>query len=141
MNQQEFHNHMSKKRPFLEIVLSPNEAMMKEVRKQYEFITMTDDIYEDRDLWDKLYLEACTVTRLENISLNEAEVIAEPIRIDNPDQNVSITDRAGNYHGHTTWNDQMKMFFEYPTFTQRGLALATVRQIEAGDQGIIASWE
>ncbi len=141
MNQKELNTYMNKKRPFLEIILSPSDEVMKSIREQYEFIAMTDDTYEDQDLWDKLYKAGCTITRHENITMNEIQMIAEPIRIDNPEQNVSITDHNGNYIGHTTWNDQIKYFFEYPVYTQRGLAIVTARQMEAIEQGVVASWE
>jgi hypothetical protein len=131
----------NKKHPELFISLSPNDHVMNQIREEFEKITGHDNIYEDRDLWDKLYRNGCVTTRHENISFEEAEVIAEPIRIDNPNQNINVTDKKGSFIGHVTWKDQMAFFFEYPTYTQRGLALARLRQAEAVEQGVIASWE
>lgn len=131
----------NKKRSVITVTLSPSAEVMKKVYDEYERITGTDNTYEHREVYEALYKEARTEFTLNNRSFAEAEVFAESIRIDNPDQNVNISDGEGNFVCHVTWNDQMKMFFEYPTYTQRGLALAMKRQAEAAEQGVVASWE
>lgn len=123
----------------VKIVLSPSEEALKTLREEYQ--KLVGEEY-DADLWRKMYAEASTVTVYKNITLNDAQKIAEPIRIQHPDQHVNIiADEGRSWIGNVTWNDQMQMFFEYQTYTEEGKKLAEARQKEAKELGIIASWE
>jgi len=78
---------------------------------------------------------------LNNVSLNEAQEFAEPIRIMYPERCVTLYTRNGSVIGNTSWNDQMEMFWEYPVFTAVGETLKQERVAEAKSKNLIASWE
>jgi hypothetical protein len=113
----------------VKIVLSPSTEDYKSIRQQR------------RDLWDSLIAKFTKTLIVENISLTEAEAIAEPIRIMFPGQHVNIYGDDNSYIGNVTWNDQMKMFWEYPTYTDLGNKLREARMAEAKELGLIASFE
>jgi hypothetical protein len=123
------------------ISISPNENGIQSMQRKYKEITGTDDSFFDRDLHLELYRENCQRITLENVSMHEAQIFAEPLRIANPDQCVSLYGSDSHFIGNTSWNDQMKMFFEYPTYTEYGTYLANKRQEEAKKLNIKASWE
>ena len=123
------------------ISLNPSYSEATQIRSEYLKITNTDDTWEFNDLWRDLYKVACTESTHEGITLDEAQALAEPIRIAHPDQNVNIYNSKGDFIGNTTWNDQMKMFWEYPTYTEEGKRLREERMAEAAVKGLIASWE
>ena len=125
----------------VKIVLSPSTNDYKSIRFRYEELTGTTNTYEHPDVWGA-FVESYTKTLIvENISLTEAEAIAEPIRIMFPDQHVNIYGDDNSYIGNVTWNDQMKMFWEYPTYTDLGNKLREARMAEAKQLNLIASWE
>jgi hypothetical protein len=79
---------------------------------------------------------------LTNLTWKRAQEIVEPIRINRPDRCISLYCSTGNsFIGNTSWNDQMKMFWEYPTYTPEGAKLAAERAAEAEMKGLVASWE
>lgn len=92
------------------------------------------------EIFDAIADKQKQVWVLENKTFTEAQAFAEPIRIANPDQCVSLYTENG-FIGNTTWNDQIKMFWEYPVYTELGAEIMMMRQSEAADQGLIASWE
>lgn len=129
----EYNNWMNSIQSEVLIKLSPSEAKVREIMSKV-------DPKSDYELWRSMIDAAYTVYPYKNISLLEAQKIAEPIRIANPSQHVSIY--AGkSFIGNTTWNDQMKMFWEYPTFTEEGAKLAGERKAECDLLGKVASWE
>jgi hypothetical protein len=75
------------------------------------------------------------------VTLEEAEIWAEPIRISHPDQCVTISYGEGSFIGYTSWTDQMEMFWEYPVYTEIGLLAQTWRRRIAKDKELIASYE
>lgn len=123
------------------ISLTPSKDTMIHVRRDYQNITGTDNTYEFPDLWRDLYVIACSEHTYEGITLEEAQALAEPIRIAQPDRHVNIYTTKGDFIGNTTWNDQMKMFWEYPVYTPEGERLRDERMAEAAVKGLIASWE
>jgi hypothetical protein len=125
----------------VKIVLSPSTEDYKSIRFQYEQQTGTNNTYDKPDVWDSLIAKFAKALIVENISLTEAEAIAEPIRIMFPDQHVNIYGDDNSYIGNVTWNDQMKMFWEYPTYTDLGNKLRENRMAEAKQLNLIASWE
>lgn len=125
----------------VKIVLSPSTEEYKSARFQYEQQTGTDNTYAKPDVWDSLIAKFAKTLIVENISLTEAQTIAEPIRIMFPDQHVNIYGDDNSYIGNVTWNDQMKMFWEYPTYTDLGNKLKENRIVEAKQLNLIASWE
>ena len=125
----------------VKIVLSPSPAQYQDARYRYSEITGTDDTYENPNIWDSL-IEARTATLvLENVSIKEAEAVAEPIRMMFPDQNVNIISANGDFVGNVTWNDQLKMFWGYPTYTEIGKSIMEKRKAEQDALGIQSSWE
>jgi len=125
----------------VKIVLSPSLAQYQDARHRYSEITSTDDTYENPNIWDSL-IEARTSTLvLENVSIREAEAVAESIRIMFPDQHVNIYGNDNSFIGNVTWNDQLKMFWGYQTYTEIGKAIMEKRKAEQDALGIQASWE
>ena len=125
----------------VKIVLSPSSAQYQDARTRYSEITNVHEISENPNVWDSL-IEARTATLvLENISIREAEAIAEPIRIMFPDQHVNIYGNDNSFIGNVTWNDQLKMFWGYPTYTEVGKAIMEKRTNEMAVNGIHPSWE
>ena len=125
----------------VKIVLSPSTEDYKSIRFQYEEQTGTANTYDKPDVWNSLIAKFAKTLIVENISLTEAEAIAEPIRIMFPGQHVNIYGDDNSYIGNVTWNDQMKMFWEYPTYTDLGNKLREARMAEAKELGLIASFE
>jgi hypothetical protein len=125
------------------IVICPSKAEAKEYMKKYVEITGTDNIYEDRDLFDSLYRAACTEHVYNDKTISELEIISEDYRMKFPTQNINIhsEDHGGLWYGFTTWEKQIECFFEYPVFTEAGKAVMKKRQEEAAKLGIIASWD
>jgi hypothetical protein len=125
----------------VKIVLSPSSAQYQDARYRYSEITNVHEIDENPNIWDSL-IEARTATLvLENVSIEEAETIAEPIRIMFPDQHVNIYGNDNSFIGNVTWNDQLKMFWGYPTYTEFGKSIMAKRKEEQDALGILASWE
>jgi hypothetical protein len=125
----------------VKIVLSPSPAQYQDARYRYSDLTGVDDISENPNIWDSL-IEARTATLvLENVSIEEAEAIAEPIRIMFPDQHVNIYGNDNSFIGNVTWNDQLKMFWGYPTYTEIGKSIMAKRTEEQAEKGIQPSWE
>jgi hypothetical protein len=125
----------------VKIVLSPSSAQYQDARYRYSEITGTDDTYENPNIWNSLVEDRTTTLVLENVSIEEAEVVAEPIRMMFPDQNVNIISANGDFVGNVTWNDQLKMFWGYPTYTEIGKSIMAKRKEEQDALGIQASWE
>jgi len=125
----------------VKIVLSPSRKEYEAARYRYSEITGTDDTYENPNIWNSLVEDRTTTLVLENVSIEEAEVVAEPIRMMFPDQNVNIISANGDFVGNVTWNDQLKMFWEYPTYTEIGKSIMAKRKEEQDALGIQASWE
>ncbi len=83
-----------------------------------------------------------TTWELNDVTFKQAQKFAEPIRIAHPDQCVSLyNEEAGSFIGNTSWNDQVKMFWEYPVYTLEGKKVMQERSEDAKAQGLIASWE
>ena len=125
----------------VKIVLSPSRKEYEDARFRYEEITGTNDTYENPNIWNSLVEDRTTTLVLENVSIEEAEVVAEPIRMMFPEQNVNIISANGDFVGNVTWNDQLKMFWGYPTYTEIGKALMAKRTEEQAEKGIQPSWE
>lgn len=136
----EYLKWMNKEQEAVTIQLSPSTEQYQLIRGEYEALTGTDNMYEHREIWDKICKTYWKTWEHKGISLKQAQAIAEPIRIAHPDQNVNIV--AGkSFIGNTSWNDQLKMFFEYETYTEEGAAIMKARQEEAARLGIKAAWE
>lgn len=124
------------------IVLSPSKEQYTQIRIEYAAQTGLDNPYEYPELWDKLCKAAQTEWILENVTFDEAQAFAEPFRIANPGQHVSLyNDDTSSFIGNTTWNDQMNLFWEYPVYTIEGEKIKQGRLEEAREMGLIASWE
>jgi hypothetical protein len=124
------------------ISLSPSQSEYAQIRAEYFARTGSDNYYDDPDFFDGLVKMHRKEWTLENVTFNQAQAFAEPIRIANPDQCVSLyNDETGSFIGNTSWNDQIEMFWEYPVYTELGAEIMLMRQAEAADQGLIASWE
>lgn len=121
--------------------MSPSRTEAQTARAEYEALTGTDNTYEHREIWDRIYEAYSKTWVYENMSLKQVQAIAEPLRIANPDQCVSIHTDDKCFIGNTTWNDQMKMFWEYETYTPEGAAIAAARKAECDALGKVAAWE
>jgi len=131
----------TRKMPALTVSLTPSPLAYAEIRREYQVRTGTDNTYDHPEIWNELVKRRRVDLVLENVSFDEAQAFAEPIRIAHPDQNVNIYDGNGSFIGNTSWNDQMKMFWEYPVYTEYGNFLRDNRIAEAKTLGTVASWE
>ena len=131
----------TKKLSEVKIVLSPSPAQYQDARHRYSEITGTDDTYENPNIWDGLIEARRSTLVLENVSMKEAEAVAEPIRIMFPDQCVTLYGSDSSFIGNVTWNDQLKMFWGYPTYTKAGKAIMSKRMEEQAEKSILPSWE
>jgi len=132
---------MNQKQSEVKITISPSDLEYSEIIKEYTLLTGSTNYYDNRDLYNQITNNIRKVIILENVSLNEAQTFAEPLRITFPNQCVSLYAGENSFVGNTTWNDQLKMFFEYPTFTEIGKSIMAIRKEEANAMGIEASWE
>ena len=124
------------------VVLSPSKEQYVDIRAEYFSQTGSDNYYDNPELFDEIARSRQKTYILHNVSLTAAQAYAEPIRIANPDQCVSLyVDANGSFIGNTSWNDQVKMFWEYPVYSIEGAEIMLARQQEAEEQGLIASWE
>jgi len=137
----EYTKWMNTKQSEVKVSISPSPLECRAINDEYKRLTGSDNYYDDRDLHDSLYNKHRKEIILENVSLKEAQAFAEPIRIANPDQCVSLYTGKNSFIGNTTWNDQLQMFFEYETYTPIGRRIMKQRKAEANAQGVIASWE
>lgn len=124
----------------IRVFISASKEEMSVIKDQYETITGTTDPFADRTLFDKLHSNVTHRFNLNDMTLDEANEKVELLRILMPDRNISLYSDDGDFIGHTTWNDQMEMFFEYKTYTPLGSMIAKARQIVAKEQGILASY-
>lgn len=136
-----YQSFLSDLRGEVKIVLSHSTETWNKIRAEYSAATGTDDMYQNYELFKLIQSKYSDTWEYKNISLRKAQEIAEPIRIANPEQCVSIYTSDNSFIGNTSWADQMKYFFEYETFTAQGAELTKQRQAEAKELGIQASWE
>jgi len=132
---------MNRKIETIKLTLSPSEEVYDKIRKTYFEKTGSDNYYDHREIWDSIYKEHQFSLELKNSSFKEAQVFAEPIRISHPDQCVSLYGSDNSFIGNTSWADQLKMFFEYETYTEVGKSIMEKRKAEAEAAGEVASWE
>ena len=137
----EYNEWMNQKQSEVKITVSPSSVEHKMIMAEYQSKTGSDNYYDNREVYDEIYNRFRKEISLEDVSLNEAQAFAEPIRIAYPDQCVTLYTGTNSFIGNTSWNDQLKMFFEYPTFTLIGERIMANRKTEANAQGVIAAWE
>jgi hypothetical protein len=124
------------------IVLSPSLEQYSQIRAEFLAQSGSDDYYSNPNLFDKITKGIQKEWTLDNVTFGEAQCFAEPIRIANPDQCVSLyNDKTNSFIGNTSWNDQMEMFWEYPVYSIEGAEIKEARQMMAEEQGLCASWE
>jgi|LakMenEpi03Aug12_release.lakeMendotaPanAssembly.Ray.scaffolds.fasta_scaffold308431_1 hypothetical protein len=131
---------ITKTLPHVKIVLTPSSEDYKLIKVNYE-LSGTSNPYEYPELWDGLVKSYTKTLIVENISIKDAEAIAEGIRMMFPDQHVNLYGSDDSYIGNTTWNDQLNMFWGYPTYTPAGKAVMAKRMAEQAEKGILPSWE
>lgn len=139
--QAEHDEFMNRVEPEIHIIIGPDSLAQKAAAQEYLETTGTDNPFEHRDLHDEIWSKYQTRITLRDISWNEANAFAEPLRIAHPDQNVSLYTKGGSWIGHTTWNDQMTMFFGYPVYTSYGEKLKAEANAHAEANGIPMAWE
>ena len=127
--------------PQVKITLTPSTEDYNSICSQYERSANTDNMYEDPELWNELVKSYTKTLVLENISIYEAEAIAEGIRMMFPDQHVNLYGSDDSMICNTTWNDQWKMFWGYPVYTEAGRRVMEKRYQEQLAKGILPSWE
>ena len=124
------------------ITLSPAASNYSKINAEYLEMTGTDNIFEHRDLYNSIEEKYRQTWVLNDITFTEAQAFAEPIRIANPDQHVSLYNYDTNsFIGNTTWNDQVKMFWEYPVYTEEGASIMSMRSSIAQEAGELVAWE
>jgi hypothetical protein len=109
------------------IALSPERAQYDQIHAGLEAEFGADyNRYDEEPArrFEELYVQAQFKVQFHG-TLKEAETWAEPLRRSHPDRNVNINwHPAGHDHGsfigYTSWNDQMRMYPEYPVFTEPG---------------------
>jgi hypothetical protein len=137
----EYNKWMNTKQTEVKIAISPSAIECKLINDEYERVTGSTNYYDHPETHDTIRDRYRKVITLADVSLNEAQAFAEPIRIANPDQCVSLYTGQNSFIGNTTWNDQLEMFFEYPTYTEIGKQIMAKRKEEAEAMGVMASWE
>lgn len=137
----EYNQWMNQKQSEVKITISPSALECQIINDEYKRQTGSDNYYDNREKHDEIYARYRKEIILKDVSLNEAQAFAEPIRIANPDQCVSLYTGENSFIGNTSWNDQLEMFFEYPTYTEVGKRIMAERKAEANANGVIASWE
>ena len=138
--QNEYQIWMNTEMPVINAIMSPAPGVCAKLIQEFKAATGTDNTYANEELWETMYKNACVHYEFNDMSLKQAQAILEHKRIANPDQNISLY--AGkSYIGNVTWNDQMKMFWEYETYTEQGAKIAAARKAECDALGKIASWE
>jgi hypothetical protein len=137
----EYTKWMNEKQSEVKIAISPSALECQFINAEYERLTGSINYYDHPEKHDEIYKRFRKEITLQDVTLAEAQAFAEPIRIANPDQCVSLSTGKNSYIGNTTWNDQLKMFFEYPTYTEFGKQIMDKRKAEANAQGVKASWE
>ena len=126
----------------VKVVLSPSSEQYTQIRAEYFLQTGSDNYYDNPNLFDEIIKTKQSIWILENVTFTQAQSFAEPIRIANPDQCVSLyNDERGSFIGNTSWNDQIKMFWEYPVYTEIGAEIMLARQQEAEEAGLLVAWE
>lgn len=126
----------------VKVVLSPSKEQFAQIRAEYFAQTGSSNYYDNRELFDSMVEAARTTWELNDVTFKQAQVFAEPIRIAHPDQCVSLyNEEAGSFIGNTSWNDQVKMFWEYPVYTLEGEKVMQERSEDAKAQGLIVAWE
>lgn len=126
----------------IKVILSPSREQYFQIRAEFKAQTGSTNIYDNYGLWESLEQSCRTVWIFNDITFNQAQAFAEPIRIANPDQCVSLyNEENGSYIGNTSWNDQIRMFWEYPVYTEEGASIMSTRKNIAQENGEIASWE
>ena len=124
------------------VVLSPSADQYDQIRAEFKSQTGSTNFYDNRELWESLVKASQTEWEFNNITFKKAQVFAEPIRIAHPNQHVSLyNEENGSFIGNTSWNDQFSMFWEYPVYTEEGARIIALRQQEALEQNLVASWE
>jgi hypothetical protein len=126
--------------PEICVFLSPSKEDYQKISAEFKAATGSDNPYDNKDLHDEIYRKYMRKDVLNNCTLYDAQVYAEPIRIQHPDRNVSITANKA-YIGNTTWEDQMQMFFEYEVYTPEGKKLQEEARIRAKAENRVASFE
>jgi len=130
------------KYPVVFITMSPSAEDRKKIMSEYMAETGTDNSYEYNDVYERIYRKYVYKETLNNVTLHEAQVYAEPLRIKNPDLNVNVTVEGGSsFICNTTLNDQMQMFFEYETYTDEGKRLQEIARKKAASENRRASYE
>lgn len=137
----EYNKWMNQKFSRVQISVSPSQAEYDAINREYLETTGSDNYYDFPEKHDEIRKRYNRIVVLNNVSLTEAQAFAEPIRIANPDQCVNISTEGNSFIGNTSWNDQLEMFFEYPTYTEIGKQIMAKRKAEANAMGINASWE
>jgi hypothetical protein len=123
------------------VKLYPSQREYEKIRSAYNEVHGNDNTLEDDDLWNSLVRKYTSEMNLHDVTLEEAEIFAEPIRISHPDQCVTISYGENSFIGYTSWTDQMEMFWEYPVYTEGGKVAKTWRKRIAEEKEYIASYE
>jgi hypothetical protein len=137
----EYTKWMNEKQSEVKIAISPSALECQFINAEYERLTGSTNYYDHPEKHDEIYKRFRKEITLQDVTLTEAQAFAEPIRIANPDQCVSLYTGKNSFIGNTSWNDQLEMFFEYPTYTEIGKQIMEKRKSEAEAMGIKSSWE
>jgi hypothetical protein len=124
------------------VVLSPSQLQYVQIRANFMAKTGSTNYYDNPDLFDSLVKSSQKEWLLNEITFTQAQCFAESIRITHPDQCVSLyNDENNSFIGNTSWNDQFKMFWEYPVYSEEGASIMLMRKLEASEKNLVASWE
>ena len=110
------------------LTLSPSADQWTAIREQLtqQFGADANQFSSEYRAAERALYDAASTTVIVTGTEYDAQVVAEPIRMQFPDRHVNIywTPAGTEYNNgiyHTTWNDQMKMFPEYAVYTHAGL--------------------
>jgi len=110
------------------LTLSPSADQWTAIREQLtqQFGADANQFSSEYRAAERALYNAASTTVIVTGTEYDAQVVAEPIRMQFPDRHVNIywTPAGTEYNNaiyHTTWNDQMKMFPEYAVYTHAGL--------------------
>jgi hypothetical protein len=110
------------------LTLSPSADQWTAIREQLtqQFGADANVFSDEYRAAERALYDAASTTVIVTGTEYDAQVVAEPIRMQFPDRHVNIYwtpagTEYNNYIGNTTWNDQMKMYPEYAVYTHAGL--------------------
>ena len=107
--------------------ISPSELQFIAIYAEYEALTGSDNQYEFPETFEEIYAKHAVSIPLPNMTMVEARVFAEPIRIALKDQCITLTSPDRHIVSYTSWAEQLEFDYQYPTHTKVGAIIMATR--------------